>query len=198
MLALTIIVAAFTLIVSLQSRAARLCRYAACLHPSPQKRASLRLPLNRRLQWRHRCLACRCACRRQRVRGLAPKPLRPIHCSLCYGYCVKLTIFLWRPPVYKNCAPNIFLPPAGFFCFILLFSVSYAHTRSDASRFTCCADGHNGSRFAAVMSAITPKADMCSATAHVCFGPKADSCSAAKRIAIRSPRRRGRAVRTEQ
>ena len=32
-----------------------------------------------------------------------------------------------------------------------------------------------------VMSALAPKADMCSALAHVCFGPKADSCSAAKR-----------------
>jgi hypothetical protein len=30
------------------------------------------------------------------------------------------------------------------------------------------------------MSALPPKADMCSALAHVCFGPKADSCSAAK------------------
>jgi hypothetical protein len=26
-----------------------------------------------------------------------------------------------------------------------------------------------------VMSALPPKADMCSAKAHVCFGPKADS-----------------------
>ena len=40
------------------------------------------------------------------------------------------------------------------------------------------------------MSALLPKADMCSALVHVCFGPIADSCSAAKRIAIR-PRRRG-------
>jgi hypothetical protein len=30
------------------------------------------------------------------------------------------------------------------------------------------------------MSALPPKADMCSALAYVCFGPKADSCSAAK------------------
>jgi hypothetical protein len=29
-------------------------------------------------------------------------------------------------------------------------------------------------------SALPPKADMCSAAAHVRFGPKADSCSAAK------------------
>ena len=28
-----------------------------------------------------------------------------------------------------------------------------------------------------VMSALTPKADMCSALAHVCFGPKADIVS---------------------
>src|SRR5262249_6103946 len=39
------------------------------------------------------------------------------------------------------------------------------------------------------MSALPPKADMCSALADVCFGPKADSCCAAKRITIRSPRR---------
>ena len=30
------------------------------------------------------------------------------------------------------------------------------------------------------MSALPPKAHMCSAQAHVCFGPEADSCSAAK------------------
>src|SRR5262249_44649553 len=30
-----------------------------------------------------------------------------------------------------------------------------------------------------VMSALPPKADMCGALAHVCFGPKADSCTAA-------------------
>jgi hypothetical protein len=41
-----------------------------------------------------------------------------------------------------------------------------------------------------VMSALPPKADMCGALAHVRFGPIAASCSAAKRIAIRSPRRR--------
>jgi hypothetical protein len=32
-----------------------------------------------------------------------------------------------------------------------------------------------------VMSALSPKADMCSARAHVRFGPKADSCGAAKK-----------------
>jgi hypothetical protein len=32
-----------------------------------------------------------------------------------------------------------------------------------------------------VMSALPPKADMCSATRDVRFGPKADSCGAAKR-----------------
>src|SRR5262249_40572809 len=31
-----------------------------------------------------------------------------------------------------------------------------------------------------VMSALPPKADMCSALAYVCFGPKADSCTAKK------------------
>jgi hypothetical protein len=30
-----------------------------------------------------------------------------------------------------------------------------------------------------VMSALPPKADMCSAIAYVCFGPEADSCTAA-------------------
>src|SRR5215471_19109525 len=30
------------------------------------------------------------------------------------------------------------------------------------------------------MSALPPKADMCGAQGHVCFGPKADSCTAAK------------------
>jgi hypothetical protein len=28
-----------------------------------------------------------------------------------------------------------------------------------------------------VMSALPPKADMCGANGHVCFGPKADICS---------------------
>jgi hypothetical protein len=32
------------------------------------------------------------------------------------------------------------------------------------------------------MSALPPKADMCSALAYVCFGPKADSCEAAKKF----------------
>src|SRR5262249_17238323 len=40
------------------------------------------------------------------------------------------------------------------------------------------------------MSALPPKADICSALAYVRFGPIADLCSAAKRTAIRSPRRR--------
>jgi len=31
------------------------------------------------------------------------------------------------------------------------------------------------------MSALPPKADICGALVHVCFGPKADSCTAAKR-----------------
>jgi hypothetical protein len=35
--------------------------------------------------------------------------------------------------------------------------------------------GHSRAfRRAIVMSALPPKADMCSALAHVCFGPKAD------------------------
>ena len=37
---------------------------------------------------------------------------------------------------------------------------------------------------------LPPKADMCCATRDVCFGPIADSCSAAKKIVIRSHRRR--------
>src|SRR5215470_639377 len=32
------------------------------------------------------------------------------------------------------------------------------------------------------MSALPPKADMCSALGHVCFGPKADSCTAEKKL----------------
>src|SRR5262245_50321378 len=32
----------------------------------------------------------------------------------------------------------------------------------------------------ATMTALPPKADMCGALAHVCFGPKADSCTAQK------------------
>ena len=40
------------------------------------------------------------------------------------------------------------------------------------------------------MSALPPKADLCSATRYVRFVPIADSCSATKRIVIRSPRRR--------
>ena len=41
-----------------------------------------------------------------------------------------------------------------------------------------------------LMSALPPKADMCGATAHVCFVPIAD-------IAIRSPRRRVQALLAE-
>ena len=37
-------------------------------------------------------------------------------------------------------------------------------------------------RCKSVMSALPPKADMCSATRHVRFVPKADICSAAKKI----------------
>src|SRR5215472_8264882 len=47
------------------------------------------------------------------------------------------------------------------------------------------------------MSALPPKADMCSAQAYVCFGPIADSCNAAKGIAIRSRHRRWRERRQE-
>ena len=43
-----------------------------------------------------------------------------------------------------------------------------------------------------IMSALPPKADMCGASVYVCYGPKADISSAAKRIVIRSARRRGR------
>jgi hypothetical protein len=42
------------------------------------------------------------------------------------------------------------------------------------------------------MSALPPKADMCSALAYVCFGPIADIAP------IRSPRRRGRAPTAAQ
>ena len=42
------------------------------------------------------------------------------------------------------------------------------------------------------MSALPPKADMCSALLHVCFGPIADSCTAAISILIQSTRRRWR------
>ena len=57
-------------------------------------------------------------------------------------------------------------------------------------RFTPNSDRESGLR-QTTMSALPPIADMCGANSNVCFGPKADSCSAAKRIAIRSPRRRG-------
>jgi hypothetical protein len=46
-------------------------------------------------------------------------------------------------------------------------------------RFTPNSDRESGFLHK-VMSALPPKADMCSALAYVCFGPKADSCSAAK------------------
>jgi acyl-coenzyme A thioesterase PaaI-like protein len=45
-------------------------------------------------------------------------------------------------------------------------------------------------RLISAMSALPPKADMCSAIAHVCFGPKADIVRF-----IRSPRRRERTSR---
>src|SRR5262249_24812995 len=45
--------------------------------------------------------------------------------------------------------------------------------RSGNVRFTPNSDRESGHR-QTVMSALPPKADMCSATAHVCFGPKAD------------------------
>ena len=41
------------------------------------------------------------------------------------------------------------------------------------SRFTPNSDRDSG-HAANGMSAVAPKADMCSAQAHVCFGPKAD------------------------
>jgi len=44
------------------------------------------------------------------------------------------------------------------------------------------------------MSALLPKADIVERECHVRFVPKADSCTAAKRIAIRSLRRRDQAV----
>jgi hypothetical protein len=46
-------------------------------------------------------------------------------------------------------------------------------------RFTLYSDRKSGYPHK-VMSALPPKADMCSATRDVRFGPKADSCSAAK------------------
>jgi len=33
-----------------------------------------------------------------------------------------------------------------------------------------------------VMSALHPKADVCGANRHVCFGPKADICIAIQRV----------------
>jgi len=40
-------------------------------------------------------------------------------------------------------------------------------------RFTLNSDRESGHQLQA-MSALPPKADMCAAQAHVCFGPKAD------------------------
>src|SRR5262245_62515410 len=54
-------------------------------------------------------------------------------------------------------------------------------------RFTPDSDRESGHR-QIVRSALPPKADMCSAQAHVCFGPKADIAPF-----IRSPRRRPKA-----
>src|SRR5262245_23209922 len=39
------------------------------------------------------------------------------------------------------------------------------------------------------MSALPPKADMCSAPPHVCFGPEADMCSA-RLVSAKSQRRK--------
>ena len=63
------------------------------------------------------------------------------------------------------------------------------HVRFGSLADICSAKGHvrftpNSDRESGllqkVMSALTPKADMCSAVADVCYGTKADSCSAAK------------------
>jgi hypothetical protein len=75
------------------------------------------------------------------------------------------------------------------------------HVRFGSLADICSAKGHvrftpNSDRESGllqkVMSALTPKADMCSAVADVCYGTKADSCTAAKCI-TRPPRRRWRA-----
>ena len=34
------------------------------------------------------------------------------------------------------------------------------------------------------MSALPPKADMCGAAVHVCYGPEADSCDAAEDMCL--------------
>src|SRR5262245_6302978 len=57
-------------------------------------------------------------------------------------------------------------------------------------RFTPNSDRESGLP-QTVMSALPPKADMCSAVAHVCFGPKADICDLLKqkdRLAAVSPK----------
>jgi hypothetical protein len=70
-------------------------------------------------------------------------------------------------------------------------------TRTEAQRWLDRGDPHCHNEFAALvreyfypllMSALLPKADMCSAARDVRFGPIADIA-----ILIRSPRRRGRA-----
>ena len=50
-------------------------------------------------------------------------------------------------------------------------------------RFTPESDRESGF-LRKVMSALPPKADMCSTTRDVRFGPKADSCSAAKKRSL--------------
>jgi hypothetical protein len=50
-------------------------------------------------------------------------------------------------------------------------------------RFTPNSDRESG-RAPMVMSALPPKADMCGANRHVCFGPKADSCRATNIAAL--------------
>jgi hypothetical protein len=49
---------------------------------------------------------------------------------------------------------------------------TYAPPTSDVC-FTPDSD-HESGHVPMVMSALPPKADVCSATAHVCYGPKAD------------------------
>src|SRR5262245_58877549 len=51
---------------------------------------------------------------------------------------------------------------------------------SEFTRRLCVLDHNQRFRSAIVMSALHPKADMCSALGHVRFGPIADSCTAAK------------------
>jgi hypothetical protein len=63
----------------------------------------------------------------------------------------------------------------------------HVQRKSDV-RFTPNSDRESGLPHK-VISALPPKADMCSALAHVCFGPKADIP-----LFIRSPCRRGQAA----